>query len=397
MKRKGFEKVLSVILVCILLLSQGMISGFAAADPKENTVIQLLTDGWDDDNRAGGIINDFSTIDKNDTTHGKVNWFSYNKNSTMAASKVWSAEVAKPSKDKMVSFDLYIYDNTIPYEIRFYNGDSKIDTKLGEINVNFTTTKTGSGMATVNTDAKISVNTSTTEVASLKNKQWHKVDVIFSEGKCDYYINGEHIGSNNHGITDAYFTGYQIVSRQGNQATSVTENSGIYIDNFRSVVSGDNAQFYGKATLGASSIKIEFSETISSSYSLGFAGVTVYNTKSEAALTTGTPVLSGTTLTIPISTTLISGVEYVVSFPNKPVGISGKKLYSDVYFYVPAGGGVKESSIIFDDYTASPEDNSTDIIAADRKWIRDEIINIKDADNAAHKKVVYAADRKSVV
>ena len=62
MKRNGLKKVLSVVMVCAVLLSQ-MVCGFAAADPTENTVIQYLTDGWTDNGSNGGIV-DFSTIDE---------------------------------------------------------------------------------------------------------------------------------------------------------------------------------------------------------------------------------------------------------------------------------------------------------------------------------------------
>ena len=208
MKKVGMKKVLSAMMGCVLLLSQG-ICGFAAADPTENTVIQYLTDGWTDNGSNGGIV-DFSTIDENDTSHGMVKWFSYNKNSTMAANYVWDEEVVCSKKDKLISFDLYIYDNTIPYEIRFF-GDESIKNRLGEIDINFSSNQKNQGMATVNEDAKISINATTTEVLSLENKKWHKVEVIFSEGKCNYYINGIHLGSFNNGFTDSYFMGYQVV------------------------------------------------------------------------------------------------------------------------------------------------------------------------------------------
>ena len=324
MKKVGMKKVLSAMMVCVLLLSQG-ICGFAAAEPTENTVIQYLADGWTDSKSAGGLKN-FSTIDENDTNHGTVKWFSYSKESTMAAEKIWEEEVVCSKKDKLISFDLYIYDNTIPYEIRFF-GDESITNRLGEIDINFSSNQKNQGMATVNEDAKISINAATTEVLSLENKKWHKVEVIFSEGKCNYYINGIHLGSYNNGFTDSYFMGYQVVSRQGNQASSVKSESGIYVDNFKSVVYGDSAQFYGKASVVAGDIKVEFSESVSSTFTAGFSGVKVYNTKTEAVVATGTPTLSGTTLTIPANETLKSATEYMIYFPNKPVGISGKTLY----------------------------------------------------------------------
>ena len=384
-------------MICVLLLSQG-ISGFAAADPTENTVIQHLTDGWTDNGSSGGIV-DFSEVDTNDTSHGDVKWFSYNPNARMVATTVWSKEVASTNVGKLVSFDLYIYDNTIPYEIRFYDGESKVVNKLGEIDINFSGSKESQGMTTVNTDAQISINAKsyvTDTVMTLKNKQWHKVEVIFSDGKCSYYINGKNIGSFNHGFSGSYFTGYQIVSRNGNYANTVTDKSGIYIDNFKSVVYGDNAQFYGKASVIGNNINVEFSESVSSTYTAGLAGVKVYNTKTEEIVATGTPILSGTTLTIPLSETLDLGTEYMIDFPNKLIGISGKKLYSNVYFYVAGINSAKESSENFDTYNAQTG-NDSDIIAADTSWISKNIINIKDlsedtnAINAEHKKVVKAS------
>ena len=398
MKKQGLKKVLSSVMICVLLLSQG-ISGFAAADPTENTVIQHLTDGWTDSKSAGGLKN-FSAIDENDTNHGTVKWFSYSKESIMAAEKVWEEEVLCDSKDKLVSFDLYIYDNTIPYEIRFYDGNSGIGNKLGEININFFSNQNNQGMSAVSEKAKIGVNASATEVLSLNNKEWHKVEVVFSEGKCHYYINGINIGSNNHGLVDSYFTGYQIVSRKGNQAESVGEKSGIYLDNFKSVVYGDNAQFYGKASVVAGDIKVEFSESVSSTFTAGFSGVKVYNTKTGKVVDTEVPILSGNILTIPANETLKSATEYMIYFPNKPVGISGKTLYSNIYFYIAGGKTAKECSENFNSYEALTG-NTSDVIAVDPKWISQGRVNIKDfsedadAENAKHEKVVYGRNTTS--
>lgn len=382
--------------------------GYAAAEPEENVLITQKTcnDDWSvtDYRLYGRNIIDFSTIDEGDTEHGEVCQYRYISNGTMGGYALYDEALAYASPNKMLSFDFYVYDNTIPYEIRFVGtSDSafKNTMYISQFNINYATgnitapnenavigvVESGAGSNPVTESAK----------ASVANRTWHKMDVIFTKDEVKYYLNGTYLGTSYVAAdladnTYNSFSTVQVVSRQGYQADSVDAASGLYIDNVKVYGYEDDALFYGKASIDGSDITVEFSESVSAAQN--FSAVEVYNTKTGAKLSTKAPVLKNlTTLLIQANETLDEATEYLVCMPDNITGISGKKLYGEIYFTTPVGGG---STVLynedFGEYTTLAS-NNTDVMCVDEGWF--SYVNIEElTDDTTHGKVLSITNKE---
>ena len=120
------RKILAAILAFSIVLTMSVVS-FAAADPTKNVLIHSLSDSAAFNSstvRTKGLSSgtrttvNFTTIDANDTTHGDVLRYTYALGSTMGGVVMYEEVFNYKSPNKKLSFDFYVYDNTIPYEIR---------------------------------------------------------------------------------------------------------------------------------------------------------------------------------------------------------------------------------------------------------------------------------------
>lgn len=403
-------KALISVLTSAAMLAALPAVGYAAAEPKENVLITQKTckDDWSvtASRLYGRNIINFSTIDAQDTEHGEVCQYRYVSNDTMGGLALYDEALAYASPNKMLSFDFYVYDNTIPYEIRFMGtSDSAFKNKMciSQFNINYTTSK----ITTPNENAVIGVVESgagtgaVTESAkaSVANRTWHKMDVIFSKNEVKYYLNGTYLGTGYVAadltdITYNSFSTVQVVSRMGLQADSVENNSGLYIDNVKVYGYEDDALFYGKAGVDGSDITVEFSESVSAQPAQDFSAAEVYNTKTGAKLSTKAPVLKNlTTLLIQANETLDEATEYLVCMPDNITGISGKKLYGDIYFTTPVGVG---RTVLYDEdfgeYTTLAS-NNTDVMCVNEGWF--SYVNIEElTDDTTHGKVLSITNKE---
>lgn len=407
-------KALMSVLTSAAMLAALPAVGYAAAEPKENVLITQKTckDDWSvtASRLYGRNIIDFSTIDAQDTEHGEVCRYRYVSNDTMGGLALYDEAMAYASPNKMLSFDFYVYDNTIPYEIRFVGtSDSAFKNMMciSQFNINYATSK----ITTPNANAVIGVVESgagtgaVTESAkaSVANRTWHKMDVVFSKNEVKYYLNGTYLGTGYVAadlVDNTYnsFSTVQVVSRKGCQADSVENNSGLYIDNVKVYGYEDDALFYGKASADGSDITVEFSESVSAQPTQDFSAVEVYNTKTGAKLSTKAPVLKNlTTLVIQANETLDEATEYLVCMPDNITGISGKKLYGDIYFTTSVGGGRTVAyNEDFGEYTTLTG-NNTDVMCVDGRWFpyvnTEDLSASEDAKDASHGKVLSITNK----
>lgn len=388
---KNFKcfRALAIVLAGSLTLSQGMISVLAAADPTPNPCITDYTDGWKSASPLAEIV-DFSAVDSADTVHGKVQRYYYNASATMSTGEIIPAESANTS-NKRLSFDLYVYDNFIPYELEFSTGTQIGANVIGGIYLNCTGANSASPAA-AGESVKVGLRTSpAVSAAQISNKEWHCVDVIFTEDEVTYYIDGSKIGSHVPQATGA-FIGYRFVSRSGGVADASAldpAKSGIYLDNFKTYVYSRDAQFYASAAYAEDRVTVEFSESLAED--VDTSGVVLYNTDSNEAVSTGTPVLSGKILTIPLDSSLEPGTEYMVDFSVKPTGISGNKLYSNVYFTTEASAVVREFTEDFNAVTSPVTDNTDTLKAFTAFGTYKAYINVSDTGDAGYGNALWIA------
>lgn len=379
---------------------------FADADPKENVVINTLCDSADwtaETVRMSSVVSgtrtvvDFNTVDENDTVHGDVLKYSYAPSQTMGGVVMYEQAFNYKSPGKKLSFDFYVYDNTIPYEIRLMCCESLIsNTKyISQFNINYS----DYAIITPNENAKIGIldggQASSNEKASMSvtNREWHKMEIIINEKKADYYIDGTYLGVSN--IPDDTvaasfnsFSGVQVVSRADRQAASVTELSGLYLDNIKIQGYDENSLFYGVAEANDDEIVVELSESVLSDSPINFADVKVYNTKTSEEVDIEAPELKGfDTVVIPLSAKLEKNTEYLIIMPDDLIGISKKPIHKNCYFTVQSSEIHTYMNEDFSEY-GTIEDNNTDICVPETDYYTAGMINVKDSGEDGYGKVL---------
>ena len=405
--KKALKKILAVVLAITVAASVSVV-GFAAADPNVNRILVDYTDSTDwkatytDSQTSRSYVN-FSTVDANDTEHGEVVKYHYLSGTTMGGVIRIPDAFKSVSPNRILSLDFYVYDNTIPYEIRlmgYENETSSTGGNIGQVNVNY-----GNFSSTeVNKNAKIGVmdagQSSGAEKATVEvtNKEWHKFDAIMTADEINYYIDGTYLGASI--VPDStkassynYFSSVQMVTRAGYQASTVEEKSGLYIDNLKLSLYEEDAKFYGEATASESEITVEFSESILATSAKNFSSIKVYNTKTQQKISTGEPVLKDiNTLVIPLNEKPTEFTEHLIEMPDNLTGISGKTLFGDIYF-ITSGSSEKEyMNEGFTDYTTIPSTNTTDVVSPGPQWFGAGFVNTKASGDTNHGNILYAGN-----
>lgn len=403
---KTVRSIISAVIVCAMIFSMWTVS-FAQADPTENLILSSLSNAADWNAsvvRASSVVSgtrsviDFSTIDAEDKAHGDVLKYTYAPGSTMGGVVMYEGTFNHKSPNKKLSFDFYVYDNTIPYEIRLMCAEELIsNTKyISQFNINYSDYK----ITNPNTDAKIGLvdggQASNSEKASttVTNKEWHKMEVILRAEDADYYIDGALVGT-----TDApddtiesgfnSFAGVQVVSRADRQANTVTAASGLYLDNIEICAYDESSMFYGNATIGEDEIIIDLSESIHAGSPLDFSDIVVVNTKTGVEARIGTVTLAGRDrLIIPVTSTLTENDEYLVRLPETLIGISQKEVHPICYFSVSADSKAYLNED-FEDYDVI-DDNGSDVCTVDTSWYAVNAVNVKDCGEEDHDNVLYS-------
>ena len=414
---RNLKSILSVILAVAMLLAVP-VSGFAATEAKENLLLSEFTESahWNDSANvriSGGTpgvrtVVDFSEVDATDTTHGDVLKYTYNPGADIGGVAAYTNVWQYKSTNKKLSFDFYLDDNTVPYEIRLVGYDTITSSGLGTIAFigQFNFNYIGGKITKPGTSAKVGImepgQTSGAEkaIVNVTNKAWHKMEAIVTEKMVYYYVDGTKLGEVNVpadtvGTASNNFCGLQVVSRADTYADTVGANSGLFVDNVRIHAYDDNSAFYGIASGKDKEITVILSETVDSESTATFNSVKVYNTKTQQAISVCTPVFDGfDTLTIPTSAVLEEGVEYMIVLPTNVIGISGKSLNEVAYFTVIPEAGLKELfEQTFDNYGTLTA-NNTDVQALDTGWLTNNYISISDMSGsddstyASHKKVL---------
>ena len=408
--KRSFQSFISVICVSIMVMSVSIVS-LAAADPEQNIQISYFTESANWDVTPSGVASgtrtmiDFSSVDAGDAEHGEVVHYYYQAGATMGGAVRYNSAMDNSTPNKMLSLDFYLYDNTIPYEIRLMGYDkanpNQNTSTIGEFDINYEGPATkitepnaqaviGIKKNSVGSDLKHDGN-----AVSVTNQQWHKLDVIFTKTEVKYYIDGVYLDtsavkSDFLNLASNTFSGVQVVSRKDIQSDAVEPLSGLYVDNVKVQVYESNAQFYGIATPLDSEISIAFSESISAQTQCGLNSIQVYDTSTGEEISIGTPEQQDlTTIIIPLNETLALSKEYVVKMPADLTGISGKTLYSNIYFNTKAGG-IKTYQD--EDFTSYDTITGTtgDILILDNRWA--PYINVKDSGEPEHGKVVYVTN-----
>lgn len=397
--RKNVKRFWSAVLCCAMLASM-MVTGFAAADPQANQLISLFTDnttwtaGVTPINFPTGTreIMNFSNIATDDDQHGEVMRYYHAGAATLGGVEKYKEAKNYATPNKMYSVDFYLYDNTISYEFRLmgYSKDDKTNVTMGQVGIN--------KGATNNTDvpAKIGVNQtpgkdeapSTTKDAAIKT--WHRLDAICSKEKVDFYLDGSELGTSNVKPEDLEkeantFNTIQVVNRANQQATGVDDQkSGLILDNAKVQVYEKDALFYATSAVQNNEIKVSFSETLDANSVSKATNVKVYNTRTGEEVAIGTAALqNGDSLVIPVTGTIAAGQEHFVDLPADLKGISGKTIYSDVYFTPPMGGYktyLNEDFTKYDTITQS----TGDILLVDSRW--NPWVNVTNTGDANHGK-----------
>ena len=405
---KKVLKKISAVCLAVAVASSMSVVGYAAADPSVNTVLADYSDSTDwkatyTASQTSRSYVDFSTVDSNDTEHGEVVKYYYMSGTTMGGVIRIPDAFKSVSPNRILSLDFYVYDNTIPYEIRLMGYTSETSStggNIGQINVNYGNFSSGE----VNSNAKIGVmdagqvSGAEKAVVEVTNKKWHKLDAIMTADEIDYYVDGSYLGTSV--VPDStkaseynYFNSVQMVTRAGYQASTVEEKSGLYIDNLKLSLYEEDAQFYGVATATESEITVEFSESILSESAKDFGSVKVYNTKTQQKLSTGTPVLKDCdTLVIPLSGKPAEFTEYLIEMPENLTGISGKTLFGNIYFTTDGSSEKEYMNEGFSDYTTIPSDNTTDVVSPGPQWFGAGFVNTKASGDSSHGNILYAGN-----
>lgn len=408
-KKNIVKSVLSIALSAALSMSIAC-AAFAAADPVENAAITNATDKNEWDNSIGkanavAYIKeaDFSSIDEHDSIHGGVVHIGHRPDATMSSTVTFKHEFAgeyAANVNKMLSFDFYIQNNTIPFEFKLVNfadaNETAVTETIGEVQVNFSTRTTDTPMETINTEAAVKVTEDDGKkilgTVNLDNSKWHRMDVMFSAGTLKYYIDGTLVGSG--AGSEKPFNGLHIVVRKGNWASTVADTDGIYLDNLRTVAYDDKTAFYGQATAKDGAIAVKLSESASALSDL--SGIKVISAATGEEVEAGTAEWFGySEINVPLTGTLRDGAEYVVQMPGTITGISGKKLYSDIYFSIPAASSSEEFvNTDISEYT-DLSTNHANIYSPDASWFTNQLIGVKALEDDDHGTVLFTADSSS--
>ena len=403
--RKNVKRFWSSVLCCAMLASM-MVTGFAAADPQANQLISLFTDnttwtaGVTPINFPTGTreIMNFSNIATDDDQHGEVMRYYHADAATLGGVEKYKEAKNYATPNKMYSVDFYLYDNTISYELRLmgYSKDDKTNVTMGQVGIN--------KGATNNTDvpAKIGVNQtpgkdeapSTTKDAAIKT--WHRLDAICSKEKVDFYLDGSYLGTSNVKPEDLEkeantFNAIQVVNRAKQQDPGVdAQKSGLILDNAKVQVYEKDALFYATAAVQNNEIKVKFSETLDANSVSKATDVKVYNTRTGKEVAIGTAALQGgDSLVIPVTGTIAAGQEHIVKLPADLKGISGKTIYSDVYFTPPMSGNKDYLNEDFTKYNTITQ-STGDILLVDNGW--SPYINVTDTGDAEHGKAATVSN-----
>lgn len=404
--RKNVKRFWSAVLCCAMLASM-MVTGFAAADPQENQLISLFTDGttW-----TAGVnpsfptgtraIMNFSEIATDDAQHGEVVRYYHAGEATLGGVEKYKEALNYATPNKMYSVDFYLYDNTISYEFRLmgYSNDGKNQVTMGEVTINKNVMNNNDVPAKVGVPQTPGMNLvpSTTKDAAIKT--WHRLDAICSKEKVDFYLDGSYLGTSEVKPEDLEkeantFNAIQVVNRANQQATGVdAQKSGLILDNAKVQVYEKDALFYATAAVQNNEIKVSFSETLDANSVSKATNVKVYNTRTGAEVAIGTAALqSGDSLVIPVTGTIAVGQEHIVDLPADLKGISGKTIYSDVYFTPPMGGYKTYLNEDFTKYNTITQ-STGDILLLDGHW--NPYINVTDTGDADHGKAATVCNTK---
>ena len=397
--RKNVKRFWSAVLCCAMLASM-MVTGFAAADPQANQLISLFTDittwnaGVNPINFQSGTraIMNFSNIATDDAQHGEVMRYYHAGDVLLSGVEKYNEALKYATPNKMYSVDFYVYDNTISYEFRLlgYSQDGKSSVNMGEVTINKGAMNNNDVPAKVGVPATPGMNLvpSTTKDAAIKT--WHRLDAICSKEEVDFYLDGSHLGTSDVKPDDLEkeantFNAIQVVNRANQQATGVdAQKSGLILDNAKVQVYEKDALFYATAAVQNNEIKVSFSETLDAKSVSKATNVKVYNTRTGEEVAIGTAALqNGDSIVIPVTGTIAAGQEHIVDLPADLKGISGKTIYSDVYF-TPAMGGYK--TYLNEDFTKydTITQSTGDILLLDKGW--SSYINVTDTGDANHGK-----------
>lgn len=402
--RKNVKRFWSAVLCCAMLASM-MVTGFAAADPQENQFISLFTDGatW-----TAGVnpsfptgtraIMNFSDIATDDDQHGEVVRYYHAGEATLGGVEKYKEALNYATPNKMYSVDFYLYDNTISYEFRLmgYSNDGKSQVTMGEVTINKNAMNNDDVPAKVGVPQTPGKNLvpSTTKDAAIKT--WHRLDAICSKENVAFYLDGSYLGTSEVKPEDLEkeantFNAIQVVNRAKQQATGVDDQkSGLILDNAKVQVYEKDALFYATAAVQNNEIKVSFSETLDANSVSNATNVKVYNTRTGEEVAIGTAALqSGDSLVIPVTGTIAVGQEHIVDLPADLKGISGKTIYSDVYFTPPMGGYKTYLNEDFTKYNTITQ-STGDILLLDGRW--NPYVNVTDTGDANHGKAATVSN-----
>ena len=336
------------------------------------------------------------------STHGDVLRYRYAAGQTMGGVVMYEEVFNYKSPNKKLSFDFYVYDNTIPYEIRLMCCQGLISNTayIAQFNINYS----AGTITEPNTNAIIGVmdagQVSGAEKATVEvtNRQWHKLEAIISAEEVDFYVDGAYLGTSvvpaaTVALPYNSFAGVQVVSRANYQASTVTADSGLYLDNIQIYAYDENAAFYGKAETEGSDIVVSLSESVLASAPQNLSSIMVYNTRTGGEAVIGTPVLRNwDTIVIPVTSELTAGDEYLIQLPAGLTGISQKTVHQNCYFTVGSDSGASQT-YLDESFTAygTLTQNDTDVRTPGPQWFTANQINIKDSGDAEHGNVLYFA------
>lgn len=271
-----------------------------------------------------------------------------------------------------VSFDFYVPEAAFHGNLRSaysrYATNSLTTSNVGYFNeIAFNSALKESGYVT---QVTFEDNTNTAAgTAFLANGQWHTLDMFINGRKTDFYANGTYYGSiegaeGNVAEGSSYgFLGFQLLPGYDGRIYNEAANAGIYLDNIKvKKYNTSDVKFCGVAEQTGKTIKVYFTEPVKDGQSL--ENIKLYNTSAGSAVGETIVALDDDVMTLTIRDTnvLARGDEYMIDFPDDFESITGKKLYSDVYF--KANSHHPSAVMSFDDYTADVETIENGVLTA---------------------------------
>lgn len=323
----------------------------AAADPTVNTVISNFSSNV---GQHGGTYPAREIV----SYGGRENVVHYNyvKGTQTANTIYFPNDQSNTGANKKLSFEFLLHNATIPYEVRLLTTENRM---IGEFQLNFygsaTAIPTGttvSRFGVAQTAGKALVNGRTINVS---NDEWHTCEAVMDENGTSFYVDGAYVDRTKltDFVSDAGFIGVQVVQRATNQSQSVSSDDGVYFDNIKTCFYDENSQFYGEASYdGEYVVTVDLSESINSTFIGDFSDVELINTNTGESISLDNVVkTSPTQFVINSFFELEEGTEYKVKMPVDLKGISGKDIYSDVYF-TPTGAVDMNRVQVNDDFSS---------------------------------------------